>query len=181
MESLSDIVAQIRAAAYIQNADPPKSVLRLADRIEAAWRRDEERAVEHATRHAEAVARDNCRDCIHNPNGKNYEHVGNAAAMREALEDIVGIAKIALNVNCVGNSNDSELWNIIDKAKAALSAPPRACDLIDAPVDQIIARWDVAFEKNARHLPEMQRAIVLESAHAAIETFFGPMQEGGAE
>ena len=82
MESLSDIVAQIRAAAYIQNADPPKSVLRLADRIEAAWRRDEERAVEHATRHAEAVARDNCRDCIHNPNGKNYEHVGNAAASK---------------------------------------------------------------------------------------------------
>lgn len=40
METLSDIVAQIRAAAYIQNADTPKSVLRIADRIEAAWRRN---------------------------------------------------------------------------------------------------------------------------------------------
>lgn len=105
------------------------------DRIDAAWRRDEERAVEHATRHAEAVARDNCRDCIHNPNGKNYEGVGNAAAMREALNDIVWIAKIALNVNCVGNGNDSELWNIIDKCKSALSAPPRQCD-VGTPEEQ---------------------------------------------
>ena len=39
----------------------------------------EERAVEHATRHAESVARDNCRDCVRNPDGKNYEG-GNAAA-----------------------------------------------------------------------------------------------------
>ena len=60
------------------------SLDREADRLEAAWKRDEERAVEHATRHAEAVARDNCRDCVHNPSGKNYGG-GNAAAMREAL------------------------------------------------------------------------------------------------
>lgn len=54
---------------------------------------------------------------------------GNAAAMREALNYIVWIAKIALNVNCVGNSNYSELWSIIDKCKSALSAPPRQCDV----------------------------------------------------
>lgn len=39
-ETVADIVAQIRAAAYIQNADTPESVLRLANRIEAAWKRE---------------------------------------------------------------------------------------------------------------------------------------------
>ena len=38
-ETLAEIVAQIRAAAYIQNADTPQGVLRLADRIEAAAKR----------------------------------------------------------------------------------------------------------------------------------------------
>ena len=55
--------------------------------------------------------------------------------MRDALEEIVGIAKIALNVNCVGNSNDSELWDIIDKCKSALSAPARQCD-VGTPEEQ---------------------------------------------
>lgn len=41
-ETLADIVAEIRAAAYIQNADNPQSVLRLADRIEAAVKRERE-------------------------------------------------------------------------------------------------------------------------------------------
>lgn len=39
-ETVADIVAQIRAAAYIQNADTTESVLRLADRIDAAWKRE---------------------------------------------------------------------------------------------------------------------------------------------
>ena len=52
-----------------------------------------------------------------------------AAAMREALDGIVGIAKIALNVNSFGNNNNSELWKIIDRCKSALSLPPRKCDI----------------------------------------------------
>ena len=41
-ETVADIVAQIRAAAYIQNADSPQSVLNLADRLEAAHKREVE-------------------------------------------------------------------------------------------------------------------------------------------
>jgi hypothetical protein len=63
------------------------------------------------------------------PTTEKSSAVGNAAAMREALNDIVEIAKIALIVNCLGNSNDSESWRIIDKCKSALSAPPRNCDV----------------------------------------------------
>ena len=64
--------------------------------------------------------------------------------MRAALNDIVGIAKIALSVNCVGNSNNSELWDIIDKAKAALSEPERNCDLFESPKNETDEQriWD---------------------------------------
>lgn len=64
--------------------------------------------------------------------------------MREALNDIVGIAKIALSVNCVGNSNNSELWDIIDKAKAALAEPERNCDLFESPKNETDEQkiWD---------------------------------------
>ena len=39
-ETIADIVAQLRAAAYIQNSDSPRDVLKFADRIEAAHKRD---------------------------------------------------------------------------------------------------------------------------------------------
>lgn len=101
-ETLADIAAEIRA--YGDRPPPKCAWLDIAERIEAidsadAWR------------------------SLYTP------QVGNAAAMREALNDIVGIAKIALSVNCVGNSNCSELWSIIDKCKSALSEPPRQCDV----------------------------------------------------
>lgn len=141
-ETLANIVAEMRekAAHFEKNSELMVSenaialfILQYADRIDAAWRRDEERAVEHATRHAEAVARDNCRDCIHNPNGKNYEGVGNAAAMRDALD---GMCKASQEVFCsfaretfYGERRLVSLGVAFDKAKAALSAPPRQCDV----------------------------------------------------
>lgn len=39
-ETIADIVAQIRAAAHIQNADSPRDVLKFADRIESAHKRE---------------------------------------------------------------------------------------------------------------------------------------------
>ena len=65
-ETISDIVAQIRAAAYIQNADTPQSVLRLADRIEAAAKREMSK--------------------IASKNGADFWTICNAAKLREALE-----------------------------------------------------------------------------------------------
>lgn len=138
-ETLADVVAIVRRAAQYYECEAEKSegLLResfklsaanyreIADRIEAAWKRDEERAVEHATRHAEAVARDNCRDCVHNPNGKNYEGVGNAAATREALELFVEYSELVCKM---GMFNRDRLIAITTKARAALSAPPRNCD-----------------------------------------------------
>lgn len=133
-ETVADIIrekrkmaAEIRAHLSIVPARREEQLLeadsldREADRIEAAAKRDEDHAVEHATRHAEAVARDNCRDCVHNPSGKNYEG-GNAAAMREALVSVHALI-----------ADEPDGTPMIDAMKAtidaALSAPPRNCDV----------------------------------------------------
>ena len=47
-ETVSDIVAQLRAAAHIQNADSPRDVLNFADRIEAAAKSEREAGAEAA-------------------------------------------------------------------------------------------------------------------------------------
>lgn len=39
-EIIADIVAQVRATAYVQTADSPLAVLKFADRIEAAHKRE---------------------------------------------------------------------------------------------------------------------------------------------
>ena len=46
-ETIADIVAEIRAAAHIQNADSPRDVLKFADRIEAAEKRFYDKYKEH--------------------------------------------------------------------------------------------------------------------------------------
>ena len=136
MKRLNEVLAEMRREVgdgedtycgqrIIRSMDGVR-VRQYCDRIEAAWKRDEERAVEHATRHAEAVARDNCRDCVHNPKGKNYEG-GNAAVMREACVNIAGYAQTA---KC--HTEDGHILGYLDQiekwAKSAISAPARNCD-----------------------------------------------------
>lgn len=155
-ETIADIVAEIRAAAYIQNADTPRSVLHLADRIEAAAKRDEAHAVEHATAHAEAVARSICRACIYNPQGHNYEGV-NAAAMREAL---VAVKKSIDGIGASSLDGDPEILmmsltqvcaRLSSRIERALSAPPRNCDRfadeLDAQLAFLNKVWLISVER----------------------------------
>lgn len=131
-ETVADVIAEMRDAANSADAwradMAARVVMDYADRVEIAARRERDHAVEHATRHAEAVARDNCRDCVHNPNGKNYEG-GNAAAMREALEAMRNLAYEVQDMNREGDVKTSmpTAW-VIDIVSAALSKPPRNCD-----------------------------------------------------
>lgn len=127
-ETIADIVAQIRAVAHIQTADTPRSVLQFADRIEAAAKREEEHAIEHATKHAEAIARDNCRDCIYNPRSENYVR-GNAEVMRKALE-------IAHNYFERNGTLRSDAARAVE---AALASPPKNGDIGTA--EEKLARW----------------------------------------
>ena len=69
-ETIADIVAQLRAAAYIQNADSPRDVLKFADRIEAAATRERE---------AGAAAAQIC--------GEIGEAIGREAACRQTVTD----------------------------------------------------------------------------------------------
>lgn len=109
-ETLADIVAQIRAAAYIQNADTPQSVLRLADRIEAAWKR------ERAEIEANALAVGG------SSRGGANKPSGNAAAMREAL---AAVAELLWEIQGLGKSPISnKAYAVKRKVIAALANPP---------------------------------------------------------
>lgn len=49
--------------------------------------------------------------------------------MREAIDGIKNAADSALTALSIGNCQSSFLWDIVRKCDAALSAPPRNCDL----------------------------------------------------
>lgn len=137
-ESVADIVAQIRAAAYIQNADTPESVLRIAARIEAAWNR------EKAEIEAEALAVGGMVETLRRrgPTTEKSSAVGNAAAMREALEAILKEANTQY-----WNDNGIDITWLMEKAKAALAAPARNCDLYASATEALKAQ-DVAFNED---------------------------------
>ena len=106
-ETLADIVAEIRA----YGAQPPPRLmwLEIADRIEAAWKR------ERAEVEANALAVGGIVEAArHKP--------GNAAAMSEALETILD------KVNGLDEECGVDPVEIRDIARAALAAPARNCD-----------------------------------------------------
>ena len=122
-ETVADIVAEVRARA---KAWPDPSLVqydeRLADRIEAAAKREREDGAEAAQicgEIGEMVGREAaCKDSL---------QVGNAAAMRKACANIAEYAKTAAchteDTHLLGYLNQIESW-----AEDALSAPPRNCD-----------------------------------------------------
>lgn len=122
LETLAAIVAQIRAAACIQNADTPESVLRLADRIEAAWKR------EKAKVEADALTVGGIVEAART--AEKSSAVGNAAAMREALVAIRNLVWEVQDMNGEGDVRTAlpPKW-VIDVVGAALSAPARNCDV----------------------------------------------------
>ena len=133
-ETIADIVAQLRAAAHIQNADSPRDVLKFADRIEAAMKREREAGAEAAQicgKIGELIGREaSCKEKVTDCN-----HLGNAAKMREALERCASMGDQIDNQ--LGSSEDTVYafrgerclaHNISECARAALSAPPRNCD-----------------------------------------------------
>ena len=130
-ETISDIVADIRA----QNQGLPEDgyalsplvcdLLSLADRIEAAAKREREAGAEAAQicgEIGEMIGREATRE--------KSSQVGNAAKIREALEAVVKVGyphnfqKEAYHIReyCY------EITTAIKKCFAALSSPPRNCD-----------------------------------------------------
>ena len=126
-ETIADIVADIRA----QNQGLPEDsyalsplvcdLLSLADRIEAAAKREREAGAEAAQvcgEIGEMIGREATRE--------KSSRVGNAAKMREALSDA---CYAMFNFLKTQNGGYEEMAKALDKAKAALAEPTRNCDV----------------------------------------------------
>ena len=124
-ETIEDIVREMRSLGRLDERSTdkiPRSLQALglrtyADRIDAAWKRERERGAEAAQicgEIGEAIGRGSS---------------GNAAKMREALSDACYAMHNFLKTQYGGYE---EMAKALDKAKAALSAPPRNCDIYDA-------------------------------------------------
>ena len=119
-ETIADIVAALRAVAYIQTAESPRDVLEFANRIEAAAKREREAGAEAAQvcgEIGEMIGREATRE--------KSSRVGNSAKMRESLSDA---CYAMFNFLKTQNGGYEEMAKALDKAKAALAAPPRNCD-----------------------------------------------------
>lgn len=112
-ETIADIVAALRAVAYIQNVESPRVVLEFADRIEAAAKREREAGAEASQvcgKIGEFIGREATRE--------KSSQVGNAAKMREALSDA---CYAMFNFLKTQNGGYEEMAKALDKAKAALA------------------------------------------------------------
>ena len=119
-ETIEDIVAALRAVAYIQTAESPRDVLEFANRIEAAAKREREAGAEAAQvcgEIGEMIGREATRE--------KSSRVGNSAKMRESLSDA---CYAMFNFLKTQNGGYEEMAKALDKAKAALAEPPRNCD-----------------------------------------------------
>ena len=122
-ETIADIVADLREWADNHAAIGPSALRDIADRIEAAHKREVEDA-ERRGNHAATKAICETLDKV----GPLYdaESVGNAAKMREALEYIAHYCDSEYGMDDPGCADGHIL---ADKAIAALAAPPRNCDV----------------------------------------------------
>ena len=137
-ETIADIVAALRAVAYIQTAESPRDVLEFANRIEAAAKREREAGAEAAQvcgEIGEMIGREATRE--------KSSRVGNSAKMREALSDA---CYAMFNFLKTQNGGYEEMAKALDKAKAALAAPPRNCDSPECATDK--AAQDVWRKEN---------------------------------
>lgn len=119
-ETIADIVAALRAVAYIQTAESPSDVLEFANRIEAAAKREREAGAEAAQvcgEIGEMIGREATRE--------KSSRVGNSAKMRESLSDA---CYAMFNFLKTQNGGYGEMAKALDKAKAALAEPSRNCD-----------------------------------------------------
>lgn len=129
-ETVADVLAIVRRAAQYYDGEAEKSegLLReifklsadnyreIADRIEAAWKRDRTEIEANALNVGAVVA-----------TTEKSSAVGNAAAMRDALREAIGETCAGCKRDCDDCMNLKSGW--MKKAKAALSAPLRQCDV----------------------------------------------------
>ena len=120
-ETIADIVAALRAVAYIQTAESPRDVLEFANRIEAAAKREREARAEAAQicgEIGEMIGREATRE--------KSSRVGNSAKIRSALDKVVDFLRLTYAQDYPVSRD--KLADAIDIGVSALAAPPRNCD-----------------------------------------------------
>lgn len=171
-ETLTDIISEIRAAAPFQAC--PKLVMRLADRIEAAWKRERDELIYSfdPTKAWRSKAPDPVAYAIEGMKGfeewkRNKEpSVGNAAAMRAALEI----------VHDYFDAGDTPRTDAAIAVEAALAAPHRNCDRFSA------AQLKEMFENEmvvylTKEATDRDREIARVTANGVIDALFAPSTE----
>ena len=158
-ETLADIVAEMRRGTklpgYWRSCDLNKILKYHADRIEAAAKREKAEIEANALSVGGVV-----EAARHTP--------GNAAAMRKALVELTDKVLDYLHRGLI--QLPLPLEDATAKARAALAAPPRQCD-VGTPEEQ---------EKRYKLKREVYHTLTLTNALAWAQTPY-EAQEGGAE
>lgn len=171
-ETLADIVAMLRANARGERFDE-FSFTSLADRIEAAWKREREEIEAQALSIGGIVE----------SSRHTQKPQGNAAALREAVVALLdaldslgcdeSTATLAALVPDMADSS-ARCLAAFRKAKAALAAPQRNCDAMP---------WRKAWDEwRAKHHPHNPQTFneSYEATVAFMEWFTAPASEKGA-
>ena len=115
-ETIADIVAALRAVAYIQTAESPRDVLEFANRIEAAAKREREAGAEAAQicgEIGEMIGREAaCKQSVTDCN-----HLGNAAELRKENARLRAALKPVLDISIDMNTSDLAMSMAIKEAK----------------------------------------------------------------
>lgn len=115
-ETIADIVAALRAVAYIQTAEYPRDVLEFANRIEAAAKREREAGAEAAQicgEIGEMIGREAaCKQSVTDCN-----HLGNAAELRKENARLRAALKPVLDISIDMNTSDLAMSMAIKEAK----------------------------------------------------------------
>lgn len=115
-ETIADIVAALRAVAYIQTAESPRDVLDFANRIEAAAKREREAGAEAAQicgEIGEMIGREAaCKQSVTDCN-----HLGNAAELRKENARLRAALKPVLDISIDMNTSDLAMSMAIKEAK----------------------------------------------------------------
>lgn len=171
-ETLADIVAEMRRGTklpgYWRSCDLNKILKYHADRIEATWKREMTEAEANALAVGGLVEAERQRVVI---SKKETTTIGNAAALREAVValldalDSLGCdettATLAAFVPDMADSS-ARCLAALRKAKDALSAPARNCDMCDSYGDAIRAFEDTEDAEEYEDMAEWLLALAAE-------------------
>ena len=115
-ETIADIVAALRAVAYIQTVESPRDVLKFADRIEAAAKREREAGAAAAQICGE-VGEMIGREAAFKQSVTDCNHLGNAAKIRAENARLRAALKPVLDISIDMNTSDLAMSMAIKEAK----------------------------------------------------------------